>query len=135
MFQPLSGLIAPVPSTLERLERALRHLYSPSGHIDPMNITLIHFKNFVNFAQPQKILLKYNQTMPQVKINAIYKHYKGGLYRVIGIAKYRETMEDLVIYEALYDNPVSKLWARPISAFTEKVVADGKEMERFVKQD
>jgi hypothetical protein len=73
--------------------------------------------------------------MPQVEINAIYKHYKGGLYRVIGIAKYRETMEDLVIYEALYDNPVSKLWARPVAMFIGKVMVDGKEVDRFVRQD
>ena len=73
--------------------------------------------------------------MPQVEINAIYKHYKGGLYRVIGIAKYSKTLEDLVIYEAIYDNPVSKLWARPVNMFTGKVVVDGKEVERFTKQD
>ena len=73
--------------------------------------------------------------MQKVEINAIYKHYKGGLYRVICIAKHSETLEDLVIYEALYDNPDSKLWARPMNVFIGKVVVDGKEVERFTKQD
>ena len=51
----------------------------------------------------------------------IYKHYKGKEYRVIGIAKHSETLEDLVVYEALYENEVSKLWVRPLSMFEEEV--------------
>ena len=61
----------------------------------------------------------------------IYKHYKNKKYRVIGIAKHSETLEDLVIYEALYDNEVSKLWARPISEFTDEVEYNGKKVKRF----
>ncbi len=61
----------------------------------------------------------------------IYEHYKGKKYRVIGIAKHSETLEDLVIYEALYDNETSKLWARPISMFEEEVEINGKKVPRF----
>ncbi len=63
----------------------------------------------------------------------IYKHFKtGNLYRVIGIAKHSETLEDLVIYEALYDNPKSKLWVRPVKMFLEEVVnPEGKKVSRF----
>ena len=56
---------------------------------------------------------------------------KGHQYRVIGVAKHSETLEDLVIYEALYDNKMSKLWARPIEMFTGEVELDGKKVERF----
>jgi hypothetical protein len=42
-----------------------------------------------------------------------YRHYNGKKYRVVGIAKHSETLEDLVVYEALYDNEVSPLWVRP----------------------
>ncbi len=66
------------------------------------------------------------------KIEAgIYRHYKGGTYRVIGAAKHSETLEDLVIYEALYDNKMSKLWARPLSEFFDEVEWKGKRIKRF----
>lgn len=60
-----------------------------------------------------------------------YKHFKGDLYNVIGIAKHSETLEELVVYEALYDNPRSKLWVRPKEMFLEKVERDGKVIPRF----
>lgn len=61
-----------------------------------------------------------------------YQHYKGNYYRVIGIAKHSETQEELVVYEAQYDNPVSKLWVRPKKMFLEKVKIDGKLVPRFM---
>ena len=63
--------------------------------------------------------------------NGIYQHYKGNKYEVIGVAKHSETLEDLVVYRALYDNQVSKLWVRPLKMFTETIENDGKEIERF----
>jgi hypothetical protein len=61
-----------------------------------------------------------------------YKHSKtGNFYRVIGIAKHSETLEEIVIYEALYDNPRSKLWARPKKLFEEEVELNGKKVPRF----
>ncbi|MEK9156188.1 MAG: DUF1653 domain-containing protein [Patescibacteria group bacterium] len=61
----------------------------------------------------------------------IYRHYKGGTYRVLGVAKHSETLEEMVIYEALYDNPISKLWARPLSMFLDEVEWQGKKAKRF----
>jgi len=61
-----------------------------------------------------------------------YKHTKtGNLYRVIGVAKHSETLEELVVYETLYDNPRSKLWVRPLAMFLEDVDIDGKKVPRF----
>jgi len=63
----------------------------------------------------------------------IYKHSKtGNFYRVIGVAKHSETSEELVVYEALYDNPDSKLWVRPKNMFTEEVEINGQKVPRFV---
>lgn len=61
----------------------------------------------------------------------IYQHYKGKKYRVLGTAKHSETLDDLVIYEALYDNELSKLWARPVSMFTEEIVVNDQKIPRF----
>jgi hypothetical protein len=61
----------------------------------------------------------------------IYKHYKGNLYRVHGIAKHSETLEDMVYYESLYENPEGKFWIRPFAMFVEDVEVDGKLIPRF----
>jgi hypothetical protein len=62
----------------------------------------------------------------------IYKHSKtGNMYKVHFIAKHSETLDDLVIYEALYDNEKSKYWVRPLAMFEEIVVIDGKQVPRF----
>lgn len=62
----------------------------------------------------------------------IYKHSKkGNLYKVHFIAKHSETLEDLVIYEALYENDMSKFWARPVSMWSEEVEIDGVMKSRF----
>ncbi len=58
-----------------------------------------------------------------------YRHYKGKEYKVIGVAKHSETLEELVAYRALYGN--RNLWVRPLKMFLEKVVVDGKKVSRF----
>jgi hypothetical protein len=61
-----------------------------------------------------------------------YKHSKtGNFYKVLGIAKNSETLEEFVVYEALYDNPTSKLWIRPVKMFLEEVEIKGKKVPRF----
>jgi len=69
--------------------------------------------------------------MNSIEVGAIYQHYKGEKYRVIGIAKHSETLEEFVVYEALYDNPESKLWARPVRLFMDEVEWEGKKVKRF----
>jgi hypothetical protein len=62
-----------------------------------------------------------------------YKHYKGKEYEVIGIAKHSETLEDLVVYRALYDN--RQLWVRPLKMFLEEVEVNGQKIPRFSPVD
>jgi len=62
----------------------------------------------------------------------VYEHYKGKKYRVLGVAKHSENLEDMVMYEALYENELAKLWIRPLAMFLEEVEIDGKQVPRFV---
>ena len=63
----------------------------------------------------------------------IYKHSKKGTeYKVHFIAKHSETLEDVVVYEALYENELSKFWVRPVSMFEEIVEVRGEKVPRFV---
>ena len=61
----------------------------------------------------------------------MYEHFKGKQYRVLGVAKHSETLEDMVVYEALYDNELGKLWVRPLGMFLEHVEKEGYSGPRF----
>lgn len=58
-----------------------------------------------------------------------YRHYKGGEYEVLGIAKHSETEEDFVVYRQLYGS--RGLWIRPKEMFGEMVVVEGRTVPRF----
>jgi len=58
-----------------------------------------------------------------------YRHYKGREYRVLGLARHSETLEPLVVYEALYGE--RGLWVRPAAMFVETVAHDGRRVPRF----
>jgi len=60
-----------------------------------------------------------------------YKHYKGNLYEVIGVAKHSETLEEMVVYKALYQAEGKNLWVRPKAMFIEDVEVGGKKVKRF----
>ena len=60
-----------------------------------------------------------------------YRHYKGNEYRVLGMARHSETLEPLVVYQALYGE--HGLWVRPAAMFVETVpgTAAGGRVPRF----
>lgn len=61
-----------------------------------------------------------------------YRHYKGGRYEVIGVARHSETHEPLVVYRPLYGE--GALWVRPYEMFIETVVVDGLAQPRFARE-
>lgn len=58
-----------------------------------------------------------------------YRHYKGNDYEVIGVARHSETLEELVVYRALYGE--RGLWVRPRAMFEEEVQMEGRPVPRF----
>lgn len=58
-----------------------------------------------------------------------YKHFKGKIYRMLHIAKHSETLEEYVVYQALYGE--GKVWVRPKDMFEEEIERDGKRFKRF----
>lgn len=63
----------------------------------------------------------------------IYEHFKGKRYEVIDFARHSETLEEMVIYKALYQGeyPEGSLWVRPLVMFCEEIVREGKKVPRF----
>lgn len=66
---------------------------------------------------------------PRVVVPGRYRHYKGKLYEVYGVARHSETEEELVVYRCLYGD--YSLWVRPVTMFMESVQVDGRPMPRF----
>lgn len=58
-----------------------------------------------------------------------YRHFKGGEYEVLGIARHSETEEEMVVYRPLYGE--RGLWVRPAAMWEEEVEREGKRMPRF----
>ncbi len=62
-------------------------------------------------------------------VGRTFRHFKGNLYRLEGFAKDSETLEEMVVYRALYGE--GGLWVRPAKMFFETVERDGRTMKRF----
>lgn len=66
--------------------------------------------------------------MEEIKLGK-YRHFKGKEYRVLYVAKHSETLEELVVYQALYGD--QEVWVRPASMWNESVERDGEVFRRF----
>ncbi len=60
-----------------------------------------------------------------------YRHYKNKPYKYLGLVRHSETLEELVLYETLYENENGKIWARPKDMFFEKIIKDNQQIYRF----
>jgi cyclomaltodextrinase / maltogenic alpha-amylase / neopullulanase len=74
--------------------------------------------------------IEYSKEANSIR-QGIYQHSKkGGRYEFVGIAIHSETLEEMVVYKALYGKGI--VWVRPLKMFTEDVDVDGTKTPRFV---
>jgi hypothetical protein len=66
--------------------------------------------------------------MENIKLGR-YRHFKGNEYMVLSIARHSETMEDFVVYQALYGE--QGVWVRPAAMWNEIIEREGKKYRRF----
>jgi len=62
-----------------------------------------------------------------------YRHYKNLDYQLLHIARHSETLEELVVYQALYGE--RGIWVRPLEMFCEEVEVGGERVPRFKRVD
>lgn len=62
-----------------------------------------------------------------------YRHFKGKEYEIVGIANHSETLEEMVVYKALYDE--GQLWVRPLPMFLDMKETEEGEVRRFERAD
>ncbi len=71
---------------------------------------------------------------PQIAIGALFQHYSGKKYRILGLGRHSETLEWCVVYQGLQECPTygkDPIWIRPLEMFLETVIIDGKTQPRF----
>ncbi|AGH94656.1 GNAT family N-acetyltransferase [Pseudobdellovibrio exovorus] len=64
-------------------------------------------------------------------LTRFFRHYKNKPYKYLGVARHSETLEELALYESLYDNQLGRIWVRPKDMFFESIELDGKSRPRF----
>ncbi len=65
----------------------------------------------------------------RLKIGGLYRHFKGNPYRLLHVARHSETLEEMVVYQALYGE--RGVWVRPLAMFTALVTREGATFPRF----
>lgn len=75
------------------------------------------------------ILPCFSPVAKSIAVGSLYEHYKGLRYKILGIVRHSETLEELVVYQALYGE--SNVWARPLDMFLESIVINGQSQSRF----
>ncbi|MDD4504423.1 MAG: DUF1653 domain-containing protein [Clostridiaceae bacterium] len=69
----------------------------------------------------------------EIRIGAKYRHFKGNEYLVMHVARHSETLEEYVVYQALYGE--RGIWIRPLEMFLSMKDVDGKLVHRFTEVD
>jgi hypothetical protein len=76
---------------------------------------------------------RMSETLPPLieTPKGLYRHYKGGMYRVLGTVRHSEDLQPLTLYQALYGD--EGLWVRPAAMFLEVAEFNGQVQARFTR--
>lgn len=97
--------------------------------------------NFKNFGETMKTFVSPTPPMQNEELKPfsnlaaafsagqIYEHYKGKQYKILSVARHSETLEESIVYQALYGD--HDVWVRPLAMFLENVIINGKTLPRF----
>lgn len=81
----------------------------------------------VNIQKPK--LPEYSRLAKELKSGSLYEHYSGKQYKIITVARHTETLEEVVVYQALYGD--MNFWVRPLEMFCGDVEIMGCIVPRF----
>ena len=97
------------------------HFYKNEYKYYNVNIKSFNLSNLINLLLSiiRDIIKSRGDSMRELKIHGIYKHFKGNYYIVEEIAKDSETLEDMVVYRKLYED--TSCWIRPLKDFLSEV--------------
>lgn len=74
-------------------------------------------------------LAPFSSQAQSILPGSLYEHYKGQRYKVLQVARHTETLEEVVVYQALYG--AHEYWVRPLKMFLEEIEINGKLQPRF----
>lgn len=77
----------------------------------------------------QEALPSFSALAQSIIVGSLYEHYKGLRYRIIGVARHSETLEEMIVYQALYGE--GGIWVRPLAMFLENITINGQSQPRF----
>jgi len=79
------------------------------------------------------MLKPLSEAAKSLEKDGIYEHYKGMRYQLLAVGRHSETLEEVVIYQALYGE--GDIWVRPLEMFIENIDKDGETLPRFKRVD
>ena len=80
--------------------------------------------------KPQQGKEKTEELLPLPNFpTGLYRHMKGKESRLLAVARHSETLEPMVVYQALYGE--RGIWVRPARMWDEMVLRDGRYVRRF----
>lgn len=77
----------------------------------------------------QETLPCLSSAAKSIASGSVYEHYKGMRYKILGVGRHSETLEEMVVYQALYGE--GDIWVRPLAMFLEDITIEGQSLPRF----